>query len=103
MTRDSHDGDFYEADAPTDASPSPLRAVILAQALEPGGAAVVLFTSATLAAATGDRAPVDPVVADRVVGTADELGMGPAGPALFGPDAYLLQSALGSGLLPEGA
>ena len=103
MTPDSHDRDFYEADVPTDANPSRLREVILAQALEPGGAAVVLFTSATLAAGTDDRDPVDPAAAERVVATAHELGMGVTAPALFSADAYVLQSALGSDLLPEGA
>ncbi len=48
MRPDSRRRDFYDADVPTDANPSRLRQVILAQAFEPGGAVVVLYTSATL-------------------------------------------------------
>jgi hypothetical protein len=91
--------DFYDPDVPTDADPSRLRRVILAQAEEPGGAAVLLFTTATLA--DGADGAGDPVGgADGVVGrTAAEMELdGP--PELFSPDAYLLQSALGEQLLP---
>jgi hypothetical protein len=91
--------DFYDPDVPTDADPSRLRRVILAQAEEPGGAAVLLFTSATLADGDADGA-TDTVRAEGVVGrTAAEMELdGP--PELFSPGAYLLQSALGERMLP---
>lgn len=98
MRPDSEDRDFYDADVPTDANPSRLREVILAQAFEPGGAVVVLFTSATLDARVGDAGSAD--VVER---TATELQLDAVPPDLFSADAYLLQSALGEHLLGEGA
>jgi hypothetical protein len=105
VPRDSGDRDFYDADVPTDADPSPLRRVILAQAFEPGGAVVLLYTSVTLDG-DGDRdgaggAP-DPA-ASTVEATAAALQLDPVPPDLFSPDAYLLQSALGERLLPGDA
>ena len=96
MDRGPQSGDFYDADVPTDANPSRLRRVILAQALEPGGAVVVLFTGATLAGVAAG----EPGLAAR---TATELGIDPGALDLFTADAYLLQSALGERLLPEDA
>lgn len=99
MRPDSPSRDFYDADVPTDAHPSRLRHVILAQAFEPGGAVVVLYTSATLAG----EGTVDSGATDVVSRTATELGLGAALPDLFSADAYLLQSALGERLLPGDA
>ena len=101
MRPDSEDRDFYDADVPTDANPSRLRRVILAQAHEPGGAAVLLFTSATL---TGAAAEVLEGAAgpDQVAQVARDLGTDPGTLELFTADAYLLQSALGERLLPGG-
>ena len=100
--------DFYDADVPTDANPSRLRQVILAQAFEPGGAVVVLYTSATLADGAGDGSGdggdgSGGATAGVVEQLAAQLELGAVPPALFTPDAYLLQSALGEQLLPEGA
>ena len=107
--RDSKDDDFYNADVPTDADPSPLRTVILAQAHEPGGAVVLLFTSATLTGGgegdcdgSGDGAGRTDA-RDLVVDTATELELATVPPDLFSTDAYLLQSALGERLLPGDA
>ena len=98
---DSEDKDFYDADVPTDANPSRLRQVILAQAFEPGGAVVLLYTSATL---TGDGNGIGQTDAeDPVALTATQLELGDALPDLFSADAYLLQSALGERLLPGDA
>jgi hypothetical protein len=94
----SEDRDFYDADVPTDAHPSRLREVVLAQAFEPGGAVVLLFTSATLTdSGSGSGTP------DVVEETARELELGDVLPDLFTADAYLLQSALGERLLPGDA
>ncbi len=112
--RDSKDDDFYNADVPTDADPSPLRTVILAQAHEPGGAVVLLFTSATLTSdgdsQDGGQDGVQDGVdggqtngSDLVVDTATELELAAVPPDLFSTDAYLLQSALGERLLPGDA
>ncbi len=108
MPRDSEDQDFYDPDVPTDADPSPLRRVILAQAFEPGGAVVVLFTPATLAGTgadtgqdAGGEGGEDP--AATVEATAAALELDPVLPELFTPDAYLLQSALGDRLLASDA
>ena len=99
MEREPKSRDFYDAEVPHDANPSRLRRVILAQAHEPGGAVVLLFASATLAGtdAAGYRDEVG-----AVEETAAMLGLGPTAPDLFTADAYLLQSALGERLLPEG-
>jgi hypothetical protein len=97
VPRDSEDQDFYDPDVPTDADPSPLRRVILAQAFEPGGAVVVLYTPATLAGT--DEPPDGDDLAATVEATATELELDPVLPELFTPDAYLLQSALGERLL----
>ena len=96
---DSEDRDFYDADVPTDANPSRLRQVILAQAFEPGGAVVVLYTSATLTGDGDGQSDAAGVVAE----TATELELGEVAPDLFSADAYLLQSALGERLLPGDA
>lgn len=85
MPRASTDRDFSEAASASDADPSPLRRLILAQEDEPGGAAVTLFTDATLhgepaGAAYGEE--VDPGDVD-----------------LFSHEAYVLQSAVGEHLL----
>ena len=103
MDREPGSADFYDADVPTDANPSRLRRVILAQAHEPGGAAVLLFTSATLAdAAPGvPRGAVDLDPVEQVARAAQELGTDPGTLELFTADAYLLQSALGERLLPD--
>lgn len=81
-------------------NPSLLRQVILAQAHEPGGAVVVLYTSATLThpgdGPTGEEAGAAEVVAQ----TASELNLDTDPLASFSVDAYLLQSALGERLLP---
>ena len=98
---DNEHDDFYDPDVPTDADPSRLRRVILAQAHEPGGAAVLLFTTATLTA--GDASEPADGVPDLVAATATELEVGSDLPDLFSADAYLLQSALGERLLPEDA
>ena len=94
MNRPSRQRDFYDADVPTDADPSPLRRVILAQAEAPGGAVVVLFSTPTLASPID----IDPGAAEFVRRAAAELGL-PHPPDLFSPDAYLLQSALGERLV----
>ena len=105
---DEHD-DFYDPDVPTDADPSRLRRVILAQAHEPGGAAVLLFTTATLTEVPGPGDGVDTADgtadagADLVTATATDLHLDAVPPDLFTADAYLLQSALGERLLPEDA
>jgi hypothetical protein len=102
VPRDSGDRDFYDPDVPTDADPSPLRRVILDQAFEPGGAIVLLYTSATLDGADGASGDDHP--APRAVeATAVELELDPVPPDLFTPDAYLLQSALGERLLADDA
>jgi hypothetical protein len=78
------------------AAPDPaMRDFILAQGAEVGGAAVVLFTTATLhpGPRAGESAPA------LVTSTARELGL-PAEIALFGFPAYRLQCALGAELLP---
>jgi peptidoglycan/xylan/chitin deacetylase (PgdA/CDA1 family) len=80
VTRPSSDHDFSDAARPSDADPSPLRRLVLAQEEEPGGAAVRLFTSATLD---------DP---DGLLG----------GAAPFTAEAYLRQSELGEQALAEG-
>jgi len=100
MRASSEDRDFYDADVPTDADPSPLRQVILAQAFEPGGAVVLLFTSATLESADDSDTEQTSSTPDLVADTAGELQLGAALPELFTADAYLLQSALGDRLLP---
>ena len=106
MRPSSEDSDFYDADVPTDANPSRLRQVILSQAFEPGGAVVLLFTSATLdgagpASEYGSDRPA--VEADVVEETAAELQLDAIPPDLFSADAYLLQSALGERLLSDRA
>ena len=89
MPRPSDDLDFSEGDVATDADPSPLRRLVLAQFHEPGGAAVQLFTTATL------RGGWDRGRAAAVVATAADLGLDLDRVELFSADAYLLQSALG--------
>jgi hypothetical protein len=54
VTRPDHAHDFSDADRDTDADPSALRRLVMDQFLEPGGAAVRLFTTATLAEAGDD-------------------------------------------------
>ncbi len=98
MRPDSADRDFYDPDVPSDSNPSRLREVILAQAFEPGGAVVLLHTSATLEV-TGAHEPPD----DLVKRTASELGLDDVPPELFTADSYLVLSALGERLLPEDA
>ena len=98
MRPDSADRDFYDPDVPTDANPSRLREVILAQAFEPGGAVVLLHTSATLEVTGGD--PEGPL--DLVEQAATELGLDDVPPDLFTADSYVVLSALGERLLPEG-
>ena len=107
MRPTSADRDFYDPDVPTDTNPSRLREVILAQAFEPGGAAVLLHTSATLdltedltGDVTGD-APEGPQ--DLVEQVATELGLDDVPPELFTADSYVVLSALGERLLPEGS
>ncbi len=102
---DSEDRDFYDADVSTDANPSRLRKVILAQAFEPGGAVVVLYTSATLqdGGPDGTAPEQDAGTTGLVEQTATELQLDTVPPALFTPDAYLLQSALGERLLSDRA
>ena len=102
MRPSSEDRDFYDADVPSDAHPSRLREVILAQAFEPGGAVVVLFTSATLEV-DGDEAGSPHGEVDLVEDTATELQLDAVPPDLFTADAYLLQSALGERLMPGDA
>ena len=111
MRPTSADRDFYDPDVPTDANPSRLREVILAQAFEPGGAAVLLHTSATLdltedltGDVTGDvtgDAPEGPQ--DLVEQVATELGLDDVPPELFTADSYVVLSALGERLLPGGS
>ena len=106
MRPSSEDADFYDPDVPTDADPSRLRRVILAQAFEPGGAVVVLFTSATLDSDPDSDSDSDSdyTGGDDLVGaTARELQLDGVLPDLFTADAYLLQSALGDRLLPGDA
>ncbi len=103
MPRDSGDRDFYDADVPSDADPSPLRRVILDQAFEPGGAVVLLYTSATLDGADGSDEQSDDAPTRTVEATAGALELDTVPPDLFTPDAYLLQSALGERLLPGDA
>lgn len=88
-----------------------LRRLILAQAHLPSGAAVLLFTSPTLAGRSADPAvPGDegapsgpegdtPGDLGLVADTAAALGLRPD-LELFSSDAYLLQSALGERLAP---
>ena len=100
MAPDSRSRDFYDADVPTDANPSRLRQVILAQAHEPGGAVVVLYTSATLTSPEDGPTTHDAHPVEVVTRTAGELELSADPLTLFSADAYLLQSALGERLLP---
>ena len=98
MRPDPADRDFYDPDVPSDANPSRLREVILAQAFEPGGAVVLLHTSATLdVSGAGSQAAPE----DLVERTASDLGLDDVPPELFTADSYLVLSALGERLLPE--
>ena len=99
MRPDSADRDFYDPDVPSDTNPSRLREVILAQAFEPGGAVVLLHTSATLEVTGAGPEPVQ----DLVALTATELGLDDVPPELFTADSYVVLSALGERLLPEDA
>lgn len=101
MSPDSSVRDFYEPDVPTDADPSPLRRVILAQSEAPAGAAVLMFSTPVLDPADGEAFPGDPDRAAFVRETAAELGISNGPPDLFSLDAYVLQSALGEHLLAE--
>jgi hypothetical protein len=85
VPRASSDRDFSEAATASDADPSPLRRLILAQEEEPGGPAVALFTDATLHGEPAGSAHVEHV--------------DPGDVDLFSHDAYVLQSALGEHLL----
>lgn len=85
MPRASSDRDFSEAATASDADPSPLRRLILAQEDEPGGAAVALFTDATL-----EGEPADSEYGEQV---------DPGDVDLFSHEAYVLQSAVGEHLL----
>ena len=101
MRPDSADRDFYDPDVPSDTNPSRLREVILAQAFEPGGAVVLLHTSATLEVTGPGHEP--PTPQDLVAQTATDLGLDDVPPELFTADSYLVLSALGERLLPEDA
>ncbi len=99
------DRDFYDPDVPSDTNPSRLREVILAQAFEPGGAVVLLHSSATLdVTADGGRPSADgatsPDLVERVAG---ELGLADVPPDLFTADSYLVVAALGERLMPGDA
>ena len=102
MRPDPADRDFYDPDVPSDANPSRLREVILAQAFEPGGAVVLLHTSATLDV-SGALPGAGDAPEDLVERTASDLGLDDVPPELFTADSYLVLSALGERLLPEDA
>jgi hypothetical protein len=87
VTRPSTDRDFSDAANPADADPSPLRRLVLAQEEEPGGAAVQLFTSATLDDPHGWLAGAEPFTAEAYLRQSElgeqALAAGTSGPAVI--------------------
>ena len=81
VTRPSQPSDFDEVGADGDADPSPLRRLILSQEAAPGGAAVALWTDASLEAVEGDPFTLDGYVVQSAFGLAERRPWVPAADA----------------------